>query len=79
MSKLVSVFSAAVAWLLVLAVRCYQVTLSPLLGGSCRFTPTCSAYFIEAVHKYGPWRGGWKGICRILRCHPFRPGGYDPP
>jgi putative membrane protein insertion efficiency factor len=71
--------SAGVSQCLILAVRAYQITLSPLLGGACRFTPSCSAYFIEAVRKYGPWRGGWRGFRRILRCHPFQPGGFDPP
>jgi hypothetical protein len=65
--------------LLILAVRGYQITLSPFLGGQCRFIPTCSEYFIEAVEKYGALRGGWKGLCRIGRCHPFHQGGWDPP
>ena len=64
---------------LILAVRAYQIVLSPLLGGACRFTPSCSAYFIEAVKKYGPLRGSWRGVRRILRCHPLQPGGFDPP
>lgn len=59
-------------------VRGYQIFISPLLGAHCRFTPTCSAYFIEAVEKYGPIKGSWLGIKRILRCHPGNPGGYDP-
>ena len=59
-------------------VRGYQIFISPLLGPHCRFTPTCSAYFIEAVNKYGPFKGSWLGIKRILRCHPGNPGGYDP-
>lgn len=70
---------ASAALLLVSLVRCYQVVLSPLLGGACRFTPSCSVYFVEAVRKYGPWRGAWKGLCRIVRCHPWHPGGDDPP
>ncbi|MBX3415015.1 MAG: membrane protein insertion efficiency factor YidD [Pirellulales bacterium] len=65
--------------MLIALVRCYQVALSPLLGANCRFQPTCSAYFIEAVRKYGALRGGFRGILRICRCHPFHPGGYDPP
>ena len=60
-------------------VRLYQIFLSPLMGGQCRFYPSCSAYFIEAVRKYGALGGSWRGTLRILRCHPFHPGGYDPP
>jgi len=65
--------------LLILAVRGYQITLGPWFGGQCRFVPSCSQYFIEAVEKYGALRGAWKGLCRIGRCHPFHPGGWDPP
>ncbi len=65
--------------LLVAAVRCYQRTLSPLLGGQCRFRPTCSNYFIAAVQKYGPVRGSLRGLWRIVRCNPFCAGGHDPP
>jgi putative membrane protein insertion efficiency factor len=61
------------------AARVYQWTLSPLIGRQCRFEPTCSAYFILAVHKYGAVRGAWRGLKRIGRCHPFHRGGYDPP
>ena len=64
---------------MVLMVRCYQLLLSPLLGRTCRFHPSCSEYFILAVRKYGLIIGGWKGVCRIGRCHPWNPGGYDPP
>ena len=67
------------ALLLVGAVRCYQVWISPLLGPTCRYTPTCSQYAIEAVRKYGAVRGAWKAARRIARCHPFAAGGYDPP
>lgn len=60
-------------------VRCYQVGISPLLGKSCRFEPTCSNYAIAVIRSDGLWRGGWRAARRILRCHPFNPGGYDPP
>ena len=63
--------------LLIVLVRLYQVTLSPLLGNSCRFEPSCSAYFIEAVQHHGAWTGGGLGLRRLLRCHPFCAGGYD--
>ncbi len=66
-------------WLMILAVRGYQLTLSPILGRHCRFTPSCSQYFIGAVKKYGAVSGAVRGILRICRCHPFHPGGYDPP
>lgn len=64
--------------LIVALIRGYQRYLSPLMGPSCRFHPTCSHYTLEAVERYGALRGGWMGFRRILRCHPFHPGGYDP-
>lgn len=64
--------------LLMLAVRGYQVAISPLLPPSCRYYPSCSAYAIEALEKHGALRGSWLAVRRIARCHPFRPGGYDP-
>jgi hypothetical protein len=67
------------AWLLIGCVRLYQITLSPWLGQSCRFQPTCSNYMIAAVEKYGLWRGLGRGLHRLSRCHPFGSGGYDPP
>gem|GEM_PF-480365 len=67
------------AQLLVLLIRVYQWTLSPLLGNVCRFEPSCSNYAIECVRIHGPFRGVWLGFRRVLRCHPFNPGGYDPP
>lgn len=59
-------------------VRVYQKLISPLFPPTCRFYPTCSAYFIQAVEKYGVIKGTFLGIRRILKCHPFNPGGYDP-
>jgi hypothetical protein len=56
----------------------YKAAVSPLLPPSCRFVPTCSEYAREAIEKYGAMRGTWMGALRILRCHPFHPGGYDP-
>jgi len=67
------------ARLLIAGVRLYQLSLSRILGGRCRFYPTCSEYFILAVQKYGAVRGALKGIWRIMRCHPFCQGGIDPP
>lgn len=59
-------------------IRAYQLTLSHLMFTQCRFTPSCSRYTYEAVERYGALRGSWLGLKRILRCHPFNPGGYDP-
>ncbi|MCQ2567484.1 MAG: membrane protein insertion efficiency factor YidD [Mogibacterium sp.] len=64
--------------ILIAFVRAYQIGISPYIGAHCRYNPTCSAYFIEAVEKYGALKGSWLGIKRILRCHPGHPGGYDP-
>ncbi len=63
----------------VAAVKGYRACISPLmLPGKCRFIPSCSAYFMQAVEKYGAVRGSFMGIRRLLRCHPFHKGGYDP-
>ena len=71
--------AAFLALLLISAVRCYQIVLSPLLPRVCRFYPSCSEYFILAVRKHGPVRGACKGVWRVCRCNPFNRGGYDPP
>jgi putative membrane protein insertion efficiency factor len=65
-------------WLLIQFVLLYRVTFGRLLGGQCRYYPTCSQYAIDAVTKYGALRGGWKSIKRLLRCHPGCRGGFDP-
>ncbi len=59
-------------------IRAYQLVLSPLLGPRCRFYPTCSCYAHTAIERFGVLRGTWLGFRRILRCHPFNEGGYDP-
>ena len=69
----------APAAMLIALIRVYQYTLSPLLGPACRFHPSCSTYMIEAVRKYGLTQGVWRGVKRLGRCHPWHPGGYDPP
>ena len=63
---------------LTLLVRAYQVTLSPMMGGACRFEPSCSNYMIEALRVHGAIKGTLLGLWRILRCHPFGAYGYDP-
>ena len=65
-------------WILVHLVLLYRVTLGQLLGGQCRFHPSCSQYAIDAVDKYGPLGGSWRAAKRICRCHPWGGGGYDP-
>ena len=59
-------------------IRAYQVAISPLLPPTCRFIPTCSQYAVQAIEEYGALRGGFLALLRILRCHPFCKGGYDP-
>lgn len=69
---------APLTWLLILLVRCYQLLISPGLPASCRFAPSCSQYMLEALQRHGAVRGAWLGTRRLLRCHPWHPGGFDP-
>lgn len=64
--------------LLVLPIRFYQYFISPLLGSNCRFYPSCSHYTQEAIETHGPGKGLWLGLKRIVKCHPWHPGGVDP-
>ena len=64
--------------ILIALLRIYQLFISPLLGNHCRFYPSCSQYAREAIEQYGVLRGGWLAIRRLLRCHPWHPGGVDP-
>jgi putative membrane protein insertion efficiency factor len=66
------------ASLFLLIIKLYQWFISPIIGGSCRFNPTCSHYGIEAIKKHGPFKGGWLTLKRIGRCHPWGKHGYDP-
>jgi uncharacterized protein len=66
------------ARILLLLIEGYRLLLSPVMGGFCRYQPSCSVYGAEAVRRHGARRGGALALRRILRCHPFRPGGYDP-
>jgi len=65
-------------WLMILPIRFYRYFVSPMLGPSCRFQPTCSAYAIEALKKHGPLAGFWLSVRRIARCHPLGGDGFDP-
>ena len=64
--------------LFIFLIKVYQRTLSRVLPPSCRFYPSCSEYGVQALQKYGVFKGGWLTVKRIARCHPFNPGGYDP-
>ncbi|WP_044492040.1 membrane protein insertion efficiency factor YidD [Phascolarctobacterium faecium] len=64
--------------LMIVCIRFYQLFISPLFPPTCRFYPTCSQYAIEAIRKKGALKGGWLAVKRIVKCHPFHPGGYDP-
>lgn len=70
--------SDLVRMVLLALIRAYQLAVSPVLGPACRFHPTCSHYAVEAIERHGSWRGGVLAVRRLLRCHPFRAGGYDP-
>ncbi|MDX8359198.1 membrane protein insertion efficiency factor YidD [Cytobacillus sp. IB215316] len=59
-------------------IRFYQLVISPLKPPTCRFYPTCSHYGLEAIKRFGPLKGGWLTMRRIVKCHPFHPGGFDP-
>lgn len=70
--------SLLVARLLRVLIRAYQLTLAPLLGPACRFTPSCSVYALEAIERHGPARGSWLALRRLARCHPLGGSGFDP-
>lgn len=78
MRKLWSRFKELLVVLLIAPIRFYRLFISPLTPPSCRFTPTCSQYAIEAIRKYGPFKGFYLALRRILRCHPWGGSGYDP-
>src|SRR5690606_35210769 len=68
----------AAAAALIGTIRAYRLCLSPWLGARCRYLPTCSAYAIDAIERFGPWRGAWLAAARVGRCHPWGGSGYDP-
>ena len=70
--------SVVVKTIALLLIRFYQKLISPMLPSSCRFFPSCSEYTYQAIEKYGVLRGGWLGVRRVGRCHPWHPGGFDP-
>ena len=78
MSRLGLTLKKVFAFPLILLVKFYQLCISPFTPPACRFTPTCSQYALEALRKYGPFKGGWLALKRILRCHPWGGSGYDP-
>jgi len=67
-----------VLWIALKLIRFYQLAISPYFRPCCRYVPTCSSYTYEALQKYGIFRGGFMSLKRLLRCHPFHTGGYDP-
>jgi len=67
-----------VSKIFVVFIRIYQLSISPILGQNCRYTPTCSEYSIEAINKFGPFKGGWLALKRIFSCHPWGGHGHDP-
>ncbi|RYE36364.1 MAG: membrane protein insertion efficiency factor YidD [Sphingobacteriaceae bacterium] len=78
MKWIISFLRKIISSFFILIIRLYQFLLSPILGASCRFTPTCSQYGLEAIRKYGPFKGGWLTLKRIGRCHPWGKHGHDP-
>lgn len=78
MKSIISGLKKAIAWLMIVLIRFYQMAISPYLRPSCRYIPTCSQFYIEAVTKYGPFKGSFLGVKRLFRCHPWGGHGYDP-
>ena len=78
MTPVMNLLSRLVTRCMLGLIRAYQLVLSPWLGRACRYAPTCSEYTAQAITAHGPGRGGWLGLRRILRCHPWGGSGYDP-
>ncbi len=78
MKRLSKALSKALSTVMLALIAFYRNCISPLTPPTCRYTPTCSQYAVEAIKKYGPLKGGWLALKRILRCHPFGGSGYDP-
>ena len=77
-STLIKYLSKILSYFLKAMITVYKNVISPLLGPKCRYLPTCSSYAMEAIEIHGPIKGGWLGLKRILRCHPWGGSGYDP-
>ncbi len=78
MREMYNFIKKVIGWIFILPIKIYQKVISPILPSSCRYTPTCSQYMIEAIQKYGPLKGGWLGLKRIGSCHPWGGHGHDP-
>ncbi|MBL4692482.1 MAG: membrane protein insertion efficiency factor YidD [Magnetovibrio sp.] len=78
MSRLAPALTRALTWIFRVLIMGYQWLVSPILGGNCRYHPTCSSYALQALEQHGPFKGAWLGVKRILRCHPWHDGGFDP-
>ena len=78
MRRILQVLKDGLEWLMRVLVRFYQLCISPLFPPSCRYTPTCSEYAMQALRKYGPFKGLWLAVKRLARCHPWGGSGYDP-
>ena len=76
--KIYEGFKKVLVFLLLIPVRIYQYVISPVIGPSCRYTPTCSVYSVQALKKHGPFKGLWLSIKRIASCNPWGGSGYDP-
>lgn len=75
---MIAILSRLTRGVLTALIRFYQIVISPHIGNCCRFEPSCSQYFIDALRIHGVFRGSWLGVKRILRCRPFGPSGFDP-
>jgi putative membrane protein insertion efficiency factor len=75
---MIRILNQIIARMALVAIRCYQLVLSPVFGPACRFYPSCSEYTFQAIQHYGLFKGFQLGVRRLLRCHPFHPGGFDP-
>lgn len=78
MSRFAAALSRALVLLLSCILRAYQMVISPSLGPACRFEPSCSEYARQSIERHGAAVGLWRAVRRLLRCHPFHPGGWDP-